>query len=80
MSESVRVAVDVVAGVVPGTPMPEFSRRYFITSADWYAAADTPEGQATLLAEMNGKAQGWASYLMLCPDQFNWVRTDWVWF
>lgn len=80
MSESVRVAVDVVAGVVPGTPMPEYSRRYYITSAEWHAAADTPEGQATLLAEMNGKAQGWASYLMLQPDALNWVRTDWVWF
>ena len=72
-----RVAVDVVAGVLPGTPIPEHTKTFTISSEDWNAeGAD----QAGLLAEMNGKAMGWAGYLMMQPDAFNWVKTEWVWF
>lgn len=75
---SVRVAVDVVAGVIPGTPMPEFTRRFFITSDKWNEGDGID--QARLFADMNGQAQAWAMYLMLQPDRVNWVKTEWVWF
>ena len=77
-TNSVRVAVDVVAGILPGTPMPEFTQRWYITSKDW----NVEDGmqQARILAEMNGKAQAWAMYLMLQPDRVNWVKTEWIWF
>ena len=69
-------AIDVVAGVLPGTPMPDFTRRYFITSEDWNSGKE----QGQMLAEMNGKAQGYAGMLMLAPQSVNWVKTEWVWF
>lgn len=48
-----------------------------MTSEEWHAeGAD----QSTLLAEVNGKAQGYAMLLTLQSDRLNWVRTDWVWF
>lgn len=77
-SESVRCGVDVVAGVLPGTPEPEFTRQWFITSEEWYA--DEGANQAHLLSDLAGKALAWSTYCMLQPDRFNWVKTEWVWF
>lgn len=73
-----RVIVEVVAGVIPGQPEPEFTKRWAVTSEQWYGVADEGE-RAALLAETNGKAQGYAGWLMLQPDRLNWVRTDWIW-
>jgi hypothetical protein len=75
--ETVRLGIDVVAGLLPGTPDEEFTRRWFITSTEWWA---DDAKQSELLAEVNGKAQGYAMLLMLQPDRLNWVQTSWVWF
>jgi hypothetical protein len=80
VSDSARVGVDVVAGLIPGQPMPEYTRRWFITSDEWTVAGRTPDGQSELLATVNGKAQGYAGLLMLQPDRLNWVQVQWVWF
>jgi hypothetical protein len=77
-SKSVKCGVDVYAGVVPGTPMPEYTRQWFITSDEWYE--DDGKNQADLLADLAGRAAGWATMLMLQPDRFNWVKTEWIWF
>lgn len=80
MAESARVIVEVVAGIVPQSPDPEFTRRWVLTSEQWQAAADGGAGkQSEVLAELNGRAQGYAALLMLQPDRLNWVRTDWIW-
>lgn len=76
-SKTMRCGVDVVAGVLPGTPEDEFTRQWIVTSEDWHAADSN--GKAQLLSDLAGKANGWATYLMLQPDRVNWVRTDWVW-
>lgn len=76
--QTVRMAVEVVAGLIPGKdPEPEYTKRWVLTSEQWNA-----EGvdQSALLAEINGRAQGYAMLLMLQPDRLNWVRTDWIWF
>lgn len=79
-AESARVIVEVVAGLIPGKdPDSEFTRRWAITSEEWRKAGETPHGQSELLATVNGKAQGYAALLMLQPDRWNWVRTDWIW-
>lgn len=75
-----RIGIDVVAGVIPGQPMAEYTRRWFLSSQEWNDAADDGMKQAQLLADLNGKAQAWAMYLMLQPDRVNWVKTEWVWF
>lgn len=81
MVRQAKIGVDVVAGVLPGIPEPEFTRQWFITSEEWQKAiAESESGQAKLLSDMNGKAAAWAMYLMLQPDRFNWVKTEWVLF
>lgn len=75
--KSARVIIEVMAGLLPGKdPDPQYTRRYHITSEEWAAAG---EGQSALLAERNGTAMGYASLLMLLPNQLNWVRVDWIW-
>lgn len=72
-----RIGVDVVAGVVPGTPMEEYTRRWFITSEEWNADfADKTQ----LLSDIAGKASAWSTFLMLQPDRVNWVKTEWIYF
>lgn len=75
-TEPARVIIEVLAGLIPGTPDPEFTKRYAITSQEWQ---DAGERQHQLLAEVNGKAQGYAALLMLQPERLNWVRVDWIW-
>lgn len=72
--EEARIVVDVQVGLLPGTPMNEYSKRFAITSEEWHGTED----KATLLSEFNGKVQGYAIYWMMQPDRVNWVRTDWI--
>jgi len=77
--ESARVIVEVVAGLTPGQdPIPEYTRRWALTSQEWQTAKDNG-AHSEALAVLNGKAMGYAGLLMLQPDRLNWVRTDWIW-
>lgn len=71
-----KVLLEVQAGVLPGTPEPEFTRQWAITSEEWHAP---DANQSAILAEANGKMQGYAALLMLQPDRLNWVKTEWIW-
>ena len=74
-AQAAKVILEVVAGVIPNQPMPEYTKRWAITSQEWADAEDP----SVLLATRNGEAQGYAGMLMLMPDHLNWVRTDWIW-
>jgi hypothetical protein len=76
-----RIIIEVVAGLLPGRdPDPEYTQRYVIYEDDWAAAKHDETGLTLgrLLAETNGRANGYAQYLMMQPDRVNWVRTDWI--
>lgn len=73
-----KCAVQVDAGVLPGAPEPEYTKVWVIQSDEWHDADGM--GHATLLADLAGKANGWATYLMLQPQRFNWVKTEWIWY
>lgn len=75
--EAARLIIEVVAGVLPGHPDPEHTRRYALTSKQWENASVVEQG--VLLAELNGRAQGYAGLLMIQPDRFNFVDTKWLW-
>ena len=80
---SARIVIEVTAGLVPGKPDPEFTRRYFIASDDWWVAKEKADaGDAmplvTLLTETNGQAQAYAAWLMTQAGRLNWVRLDWI--
>jgi hypothetical protein len=78
MADSTRVVVEVVAGLIPGSPEPEFSRSWSLSSDEWQAAVAAGK-QGETLAVLNGRAQGYAGWLMMLPDRLNWVRVDWIW-
>jgi hypothetical protein len=70
-----RVIIEVVAGMIPGRPEPEYTKWFWITSEEWNSdGAD----QARLLYDCNNRATGYASMLMMSPGRFNWVRLDWI--
>lgn len=71
-----KFGIDVVAGILPDAPDAQWSRRFTIGAREWEAAG--AEGQSQLLAEFNGRAQGYAGWLMLLPNLVNWVRVDWI--
>ena len=78
MSESVRYAVEVNAGLVPGQPMPEFTKQWFVTSNEWAAAGEgshNPDIEGSPLQEAIAYAK-----TLYDPGMLNWVRLDWVWF
>ncbi len=82
-----RCCWEVVAGVLPGTPIPEHTRRWIITGECWEKEnkmtdeefkAEHPDGRGffKVFAE---EAQEYARTLY-DPRCFNWVRIDWIWF
>lgn len=72
--QTAKFVLEVTAGLIPGRADDAYTKRWVITGEEW---ADSPD-PSHLLAEFNGRAQGYAGLLMLQPDYVNWVRTDWV--
>lgn len=76
--QTTRCAVQVDAGLLPGTPDPEFTKVWFIQSEEWHGTEDA--NKEMLLIELAGKANTYATLLMCRPDRLNWVKTEWVWY
>lgn len=75
-----KCAWEVTAGLIPGQPMDEYTRRWGLTSDEWYG----DDGQPTLqgVATFNSylvAAQEYARTLT-DPGSLNWVRVEWIWF
>lgn len=69
--ERAKVVIEVVAGLVPGTPIEEFTKRFAITSKEW----EDKTGDAAM------KTYGFAQEYMRTlwnPSRINWVRCDWI--
>ena len=78
--QSARCAWEVTAGVIPGRPEQAYTRRWGITSAEWYGDDGRPSPQAAaLFAQRMGKAYDYAKAISN-PAQVNWVRVDFIWF
>lgn len=81
-AKSLRIAIEVVGGLIPGTPIAEHTKKFFITSDVWYAegeyAGKQKEAKEEIL-KVYGYAQEYARNLMN-PQVLNWVRLDWIYF
>jgi hypothetical protein len=76
--EAARLIIEVVAGVIPDDPMPQYTRRWTWTSSDQERlGAGDPEAQARSLA-IAGESREYAAWLEN-PRQVNWVRRTWIW-
>jgi hypothetical protein len=67
--KAARCAFEVVAGLLPGQPMDEYTKRFFMTSDD----------PAEKFQELYTQAREYAETL-IDPSQLNWVKLEWVWF
>lgn len=77
-----RALLEVTAGIIPGKPMPEYTKQWAISTEEWSEAnksTDPAVQPSILLATKQGTAAGYAQLLMLQPDRINWVRMDWIW-
>ena len=72
-----RILIEVTAGLFPGRPDSEWTRRYVVTDGEVADAKEFGEDAVSqLIAERVGKAQGYATLLMLQPERINWVKTE----
>lgn len=71
---SLRIAIEVVGGILPGTPIPEYTKQWAITSEEWRGPNRDNICQARIKA-----AEEYARSLMN-PTALNWVQTVWIYF
>ncbi len=89
--EAARLIIEVRAGVLPGKPMPEHTRRWGFTSAQWEAMNDRTEldkpvqersdkwhEARTLWFRVHGESREYQASLEN-PGAFNWVERTWLW-
>jgi hypothetical protein len=89
--ESAKLLVEVCAGLVPGTPIPELTKRWCITGHEWQATnnrENLPADPIAALAEVNKRLEPWDTVhatateyarRLMNPGAVNWVRLDWIW-
>jgi hypothetical protein len=76
--QSAKLIIEVQAGLMPGSPMPEYTRRWGWSSDDQAALeAQDPEALRKYVA-IAGESREYAASLE-DPRRVNWVRRDWIW-
>jgi hypothetical protein len=68
----------VTAGVIPGTAMPEYGKRWSYDSSDYEKDRVTPPDQETIFTKLLKEAHQYAIEITN-PVYVNWVRVDWLW-
>ncbi len=76
--ESAKLLIEVVAGLVPGVPMPEYTRRWSWSSADQTALINGDKAASEKYIRIAGESREYAASLEN-PQQINWVRREWIW-
>ena len=76
--ENAKLIIEVMAGLVPGDPMPEYTRRWGWTGEEQaqLVAGDAKAREKWIL--IHGESREYAATLE-DPRAVNWVRRDWVW-
>jgi hypothetical protein len=78
---------EVVAGIIPGLPIQEHTRRWVITGEYWERINEMtdeeftkahPDGKSSYV-KFGEEAQEYARSL-IDPRGLTWVRVDWIWF
>lgn len=72
-------AWEVRAGIIPGTPEPEFTRRWFYSSQDYEEDVARPQEENTTFCRLREEALEYARGLH-DPRRLNWVEMSWIWY
>jgi len=80
MVKSARILIEVVAGIVPNTIMPEHTKQFSITSDVWYAQGEYEERKEEAQMEAMKIYGAALEYMrsMMNPQRVNWVRLEWI--
>lgn len=73
-SAPARCAWEVRAGIIPGTPIPELTKLFGMTSAEY----ESDYGKEIFTSRMVEAAHYAIS--LQDPNRVNWVSCDWMWF
>lgn len=75
-----RILIEVVAGVMPNSPIPEYTKQFAITSDIWYADGEYEGMRKEADAEIYRIHNAAIEYMqgMMSPKLVNWVRLDWI--
>jgi hypothetical protein len=76
--KAAKALIEVVAGILPGTPMPEFTKRWEYTSEDYEQDRKALPDGPTIFSERLMEAHNYAIGITH-PSYVNWVRVDWIW-
>ena len=76
--ESVKLIIEVVAGIIPNAPMPEHTRRWYWLSRDQDALERGDKEASAKYISIAGESREYAASLEN-PRSLNWVRRDWLW-
>ena len=85
--EALRCAWEVRAGIVPGVALPEFGKRWFVTSDVFYREGEMsdeefkkehPDGKSTFV-KYRDEAYEYAKSLH-DPRSLNWVEVVWIYY
>ena len=68
----------VTAGVVPGELIPDYTRQWFYTSADYEGDIAKPQDEQTTFTAYMTAAHGYAQAIT-DPRRLNWVKVEWIW-
>jgi hypothetical protein len=73
--DRLRCSWEVTAGLLPRDPMPEYTRRWLLTSETFYA--EQAEQQYKTFQRYQAEAREYARSLEI-PSALNWVNVEWV--
>ena len=76
--QATKALFEVTAGVIPGTPMPEYGKSWGYTSDEYETDAKTPPGETLIFSARIMEAHSYAMSITN-PAYVNWVRVDWMW-
>ena len=80
---ALKCAIEVKAGIIPGEPMPEMSRRWIWTSEDQEqlegSDVNIKKGAQERWIRMAGESREYAAALEN-PASVNWVERTWIWY
>lgn len=80
--KSVRIAIEVTAGLFPGNVIEQYTKRFIVTSDVYYAQGEYQGKQEEAELEIM-KTYGFAQEYMRSlwnPGRVNYVRCDWIYF
>lgn len=76
--EAAKLIIEVTAGIIPGTPIAEHTRRWGWTSRDQQLLEIDDSAAREKWIRIAGESREYAATLEN-PAQLNWVRRDWIW-